>query len=142
GTWLVMCAGKIYFTGISLARSRLSSADAKARRVAWLPVIVLAAAIMVVGSSVARALTASPVAGFGDLLNRLGGASTHGLSRVLLWPFMALAWPLFAEWPGPYLWSLLSAGIVLAAIVVWVLQSDHAFEEAAAEVAARRAQAR
>ena len=52
---------------------------------------------------------------------------------------MALAKPLFAEWPGPYLLAIGAAIAVLAANVAWVLWSDEAFQEATAEAEARRA---
>ena len=62
-----------------------------------------------------------------------------GVSSIVLWPFIALAQPLFAEWPGPYFRAIATACAVLVAAMVWVLQSDATFEDAAATAAERRA---
>jgi len=138
GMWLVMAITKVYFTGISLSRARLASASAHARRVAWMPVGVLIAAIAIVGAALARAWVASPPAGFREWMLLIGGISMTGASRFVLWPFIAVARPLFAEWPGPFLRALAEAAIVLAAVAAWVLASDDAFQDAAAEVAAKK----
>jgi putative ABC exporter len=137
--WVLLTTGKVYFTGISLARSRLASSDARARRVAWLPVVVLTAALLVVGRAAALAF-AVPPASVQDLLIRIGGVTTTGPSAIVLWPFIALARPVFAEWPWPYLRALALAAAVLLACVAWVLQIDAAFEDAAATFSQRRAQ--
>jgi hypothetical protein len=66
--------------------------------------------------------------------------TTTGLSSIVLWPFIALARPLFAEWAAPYLIALGFSSLVTLATVAWVLQSDAAFEDAAATIAQRKAQ--
>ncbi|HEY2904783.1 MAG TPA: putative ABC exporter domain-containing protein, partial [Vicinamibacterales bacterium] len=138
GMWLVMAITKVYFTGISLSRARLASASAHARRVAWMPVGVLMVAIAIVGAALAQAWTANPPAGARDWLQLVGGLSMSGPSRVVLWPFIAVARPLFAEWPGPFFRALAESAVVLVAVAAWVLASDDAFQDAAAEVAAKR----
>jgi hypothetical protein len=129
---------KVHFTGISLARASLSIHGADARRRQWGPLAVMLGAIAVVGAAIARAFTSTPLADPFDALNRLGAVATTGLPRIILWPFMALARPLFAAWPGPYLASLALAVGVLLVNVAWVLKSDAAFQEATAQAAARR----
>jgi ABC-2 type transport system permease protein len=57
-----------------------------------------------------------------------------------LWPFAALTAPMFAPWPLPYLVALGGAALVTAALTAWVIASDGVFQEATAEVAARRGQ--
>jgi putative ABC exporter len=138
-TWLLLVTVKIYFTGITLARAKLLSTSARARRVAWMPVIAVGAAVTIVAVSLARAFAAAPVSGPIDGLTRIGDVATHGAARIVLWPFVAAAAPLSAAWPGPYLSSLATAAALLAATIAWVLQSDQAFEEAVTEAAERRA---
>ena len=138
--WLLLSAGKVYSTGVSLARARLGSSDARARRVAWLPVVVLVAALAVVVTAVMRVFQAQPMTSPQDAIIRLGGIVSSGLPRIVLWPFVALAAPLFAEWPGHYLFALLQSAAVLAVCVVWVLSSDSTFQDAAEQVVARKAQ--
>src|SRR5262249_45018157 len=137
--WLLLSTAKVYYTGISLARSRLASRDGRVLRVAWLPVLTLTAALAIVGAAIARAFTTAPT-GFQDLLVRVGAVTTSGLSSIVLWPFIALARPLFAPWSAPYLIALVWSALVLVATVVWVLQIDAAFEDAAVAVSQRRAQ--
>ena len=139
GTWMVFLTVKIYFTGITLARARLGSPDRRARRVAWLPIAALTAAITVVVTALVQAYVAHPPEGVSDTLALVGSVSLGGASRVVLWPFMAVVRPFFAEWPWPYLTALGWAGVVLLATVTWVLKSDEAFQDAAAEVAERKA---
>jgi hypothetical protein len=138
-TWLLLSTAKVYFTGISLARARLGSGDARVRRVAWLPLLTLTVALAIVGVAIARAF-GTPPDSFQDLLIRVGAVTTTGLSSIVLWPFIALARPLFAPWPEPYLAALGLAGLVMFATLGWVLQSDAAFEDAAATIAQRKAQ--
>jgi ABC-2 type transport system permease protein len=137
--WLLMCTAKVYFTGISLARARLGSHDAQARRVAWLPLGVLFAALAIVGGALTRAFLAQPATGLQDAMIRVGAVAATGLPRVVMWPFMALSRPLFAVWPGPYLLALLEAAAVLAVCVAWVLKSDATFQDAATAAAERKA---
>jgi hypothetical protein len=132
--WMVLCVGKVYFTGVSLARARLASRDTHVRRVAWLPLLALGAALLVVGQALYAALIVRPLAGPGDLLTRLADVSASGLSRVVMWPFIAVVRPVFADWPGPFLTSLVGAAVVLAVCVAWVMKSDEAFYAATEQV--------
>ena len=136
--WVLLVTAKFYFTGVSLARTRLGSGTARVRRVAWLPVGVMVAALAVVGSAIAREYLQSPPVRPQDVVMILGRVADTGVSRVVLWPFMVLARPLFSAWPLPYLTSLVWALGVLAVIASWVLMSDQAFQEAVADVAERR----
>jgi Putative ABC exporter len=137
--WVLLSTAKVYFTGISLARTRLTSADARSRGIAWLPILVLTAALAVVARALIRAFDAPP-SSLPDLLIRVGTVTTSGWSSIVLWPFVALARPLTAQWPQPYLGTLAFAAAVLIATLLWVLQSDAAFEDAAATHAQQRAQ--
>ena len=139
--WLLLSTGKVYFTGISLARAKLASSDAGARRAAWLPVGILAAASVVVGAAMYRAFAAGAPESMRDLLERTAAAIGAGPAGVVLWPFTALARPIFTTGPGEYLAALAGSALVLAATSAWVLQTDAALEEAAAAAAARRASA-
>jgi hypothetical protein len=108
--------------------------------VAWLPVAVLSTAFAVVGTALVRAFIAQPAASSQEAFIRIGTVVSAGLPRIVLWPFVALAAPMFAEWPGDYLLALLKSVLVVAACVVWVLKSDATFQDAAEAVVARKAQ--
>jgi ABC-2 type transport system permease protein len=138
GAWLLMVTAKIYFTGVTLARARLRTGSVRVRRVAWLPMAVLGAAVAVVGSAIAREALQSVPHGPRSVVLMLGRAVQSGPAHVVLWPAIALVRPLFAAWPQPYLTSMASALVVLAAIAAWVLLSDETFQEAVATFAERR----
>jgi Putative ABC exporter len=137
--WLLLCIIKVYFTGISLSRARLRSRDAYSRRVAWAPLAAIAVAVAIVTTSVARAWAAQPAATtLQSAFVQVATAASSGLSGVVLWPFMAIARPIFAEGLGPFLRAVAGAVVVLMACVVWVLKSDEAFQDAASELAERK----
>ena len=136
--WLLLSAGKVYFTGVSLARTTLASRAAGARRAAWLPISVLSAAAIVVAASLYRAFAVGPPLKLSDLLERITGATAAGAAGMVLWPFAALVRPIFAEGAGQYAAALLASAVVLAATGAWALQTDAALEDAAAAAAERR----
>jgi ABC-2 type transport system permease protein len=80
-------------------------------------------------------MPASPI----ELFTRIRDVMSQPVVREVLWPFVAVVRPVFSEWPMPYLTSLALAFGVLAVTATWVLQSDQAFEEAAAAAAEHRA---
>jgi ABC-2 type transport system permease protein len=138
--WLLMVTGKIYFTGVTLARARLGAGGARTRRVAWLPIGVLALALAVVAGAIAGEWQKAPPTGAMDGLLVIGRASQSPAAHIVLLPFVALAQPLFSEWPLAYLVALGWALAVTCAIGTWVLLSDEAFQEAVSDVAERRSQ--
>lgn len=138
GTWILMVTSKIYFTGVTLARARLRSRDGHSRRLAWLPIGVLAAALAVVGTALTREYLRVPPVGAREFLMLAGRVAEAGASRIVLWPFTAVVRPMFAEWPVPYLTAFAGSAAVLLAMMAWVLMSDEAFHAAAADVVERR----
>ena len=139
GMWLVFVTIKLYFTVVTLARTRLTAERVTTRVLAWAPLALLLAMLTTAGTAIVRAFAASPVESVRDAFQRLGAVSLTGASSVALWPFVTLARPLFApDWPA-YVRALGWGVALLGALVVWVLATDDAFEEAAAHAAARRA---
>ena len=137
--WLLLVTSKVYFAGVTLARARLASSGAGARRIAWLPIGLFVAALMIVGNAVGREFLHRAPTTFSEGVTRLGGVGMHGLPGMVLWPFAALARPLFAVWPGGYLAALAGSLTVLGVTTAWMLRSDEAFQDATAEAAERRA---
>jgi putative ABC exporter len=139
--WLLLSIGKVYFTGVSLARTRLATPDRHAQRAAWLPLAAIGVAVVVISRALFGVVTSAPIVGVQDVLLRFGAAMSSGLSRVVLWPFATIARPFFTAGAAEYALALAMSGVVLAAIVVWVLQIDAAFEDAAATASERKAAA-
>ena len=137
-TWVVLVTAKVYFAGVSLSRAKLASRQARALRVAWTPIVVLVTAVAIVAIALTQAFAGAPPSSPIELFSRIRDVGAQAWVREILWPFTAVVRPIFAEWPIPYLQSLAVALGILAATAVWVLQSDQAFEEAAAAAAERR----
>ena len=140
GAWVLLVTAKICFMGVTLARVRLRSGDTRSRRLAWLPIGAFTVALVVVATTLTREYLQAPPVGAAEMLQFLGRAPLTRWTRIALWPFMALARPLFVEWPQPYLTALGGSIVVMLATTAWVLKSDGAFQDAAAEVAERRSQ--
>jgi ABC-2 type transport system permease protein len=137
-TWILLVTGKVYYTGVSLARARIGAASARERRLAWLAPAVVLAAAAIVATALTRAFLAAPPSGFRDLVSLVGDVSLQPLPHIVLWPFMALTRPAFATTAGAYFTALAGSAAVLAATVLWVLKSDEAFHDAADDAARRR----
>lgn len=81
-------------------------------------------------------------AGLSAWLAALGDAAEGPIAGVALAPFRLVVRPLVARTEREWLRALGPAALLLAAHFAWVLRSDAAFEESAAEVAFARARAR
>lgn len=138
--WIVLVTGKMYFTGVTLARARLGAGPARTRRVAWLPLGIMSAALAIAATAIGFEWHNAPPSGPVEGLLLLGRAAANPAAHAALLPFMALTRPLFAEWPQPYLIAIGSALVVMAAVGIWVLLSDEAFQEVVIDVADRRQQ--
>ena len=136
--WIILVTIKVHFTGITLARASLRLHGADARHRQWVAFVLTFGSVAIIVAALARSLALHPVNGL-ELLDRVGEVASSGLPRIVLWPFIALVRPILAQWRGPYLLALAGAAAVLAANVIWVLSSDTAFQEAAAEAQARSA---
>jgi len=142
--WALLVSARVYFASVTLTRARLSS-NAGARGAAWLAVVTVAAAVLIVFGAVVRQFAVQPAAGLSDLAVRLARTTGTGLPSIVLWPFAALVRPLGASDFATYLAALTGSLAVLAATVLWLLSNADAFDlEAgesslqAAEAAARR----
>src|SRR5438874_7756799 len=111
-----------------LARARLTASDPRIRRAAWSPLLAISAALAVVVVAVLRSLMSQPVSSAADAASRFTDVVSNGLPRIVLWPFNILVRPLFAGWPGPFLWAMAGSLMVMVATVTWVLQSDAIFQ--------------
>jgi putative ABC exporter len=140
GFWVLLVAVNIYLAAVALTRARLQSPVAAVRRVAWVPIGLLVAAIGVVGTSVVRQLL-QPIASASDIFVHLARATSTGLPQIALWPFIAILRPPFSGSTAAFLPALGSALLVLAALTAWMLLSDTTFDALAGEGAPGRAPA-
>lgn len=138
--WVVLTTLYLHRVGASLTRAgALEHGAAGLRRAAAAIVVVGAALVVLVWSvmTLAPALRAELAAGdlWAALANLLGAPAMKGL----LLPFRLLLAPIFAASAGEWLRTIWPAALILAVHYPWVLRTDTAFEESAADAAARRA---
>jgi ABC-2 type transport system permease protein len=76
-----------------------------------------------------------------SFLTALADAANRPLPNALTYPFRVMVRPLAAHTPAEWLAVISPAMVLLVLHYIWVVRSDTAFEEAAAEVSLRRAQA-
>jgi hypothetical protein len=74
-----------------------------------------------------------------QITQRLGDALRAPVARVVLFPIRVLLAPILAGEPGAWARALGPALLLLALHYIWVIRTDAAFEEAAAEAGLRRA---
>lgn len=133
--WLLVVTGKLYSTGVTLARTR-------GLRRAWVAPTLVASVVAVVGVSVWRAVASHPYSGFGSLVGDITAGVTAVPASLALAPLTALAAPLFASTTGGFFAALAGAILVLGATFLWVLRADEALQDAAAAAALRRERGR
>ena len=133
--WALFVTARVYVAAVVLTRARLSSPDAASRRMARLPIAVLAVALVIVVGAVARQFTAHPAVNPSDFAVRLARTAATGLPAVVLWPFAALVRPQLTSGPLAYVAALAGSLLVMAATTGWMLTSDDAFEQTAGEAA-------
>jgi ABC-2 type transport system permease protein len=141
--WIILSTLYMHRIGASLVRTSAAASGARGVRRNFIPIAVITIAVGLAAWSVVRALPTIRVAmllGSGnEALERL--SASQPLATVL-YPFRLLVAPLFAETPGHWLRAVLPAFALLLVHYPWVAHTDAAFEEAAAEAAARRTRVR
>jgi hypothetical protein len=133
--WALFVTIRVYFAAVTLTRAQLSSPRPSARLAAWLPVGFLMTGSVVVAVAIVRQMTLQPVASAADVLVRLAGATASGLPSLVLWPFTAILRPQLATSLTAFVPAMAGSLAVLAAVIVWMLANDSAFEMTAGEAA-------
>lgn len=139
GVFVILVTMRAYFTGVTLARTRLTAAPPAARLMAWAPFILIVAAVGTVGAAVGRAYGVTPGGDPALWFERASEAIRAGVAGVALQPFVALVRPVFAGSYRDFWVRFAEALVVLAVTVGWVLRSDEAFQDAAQAVQERNA---
>lgn len=140
--WVLFVTLRVFFAGVTQARQRLWSADARTRAVAWAPLVLTLAAVAAVALPLTQSFLAAPPQSPRDLIERLAQISGTGLPRMALVPFVGLIRPVFASSMSEYLPGMRDSLAVLLVAIVWVLRSDAVFERTAETPAAQRKERR
>jgi ABC-2 type transport system permease protein len=140
--WVVLTTLSLHRLGASFVRTSLAEHGGFGARRRVISLLVLGAAVVAAGWA---ALDARPAlargwdAGPGPFLVALAAAADGTVPRALLAPFRLVVAPLAAASAEAWARAMLPALGLLAAHYLWVVRSDAAFEEAAAQESLHRA---
>lgn len=134
GVWLLLMICHLFFTGVTLTRRRPAVQTLRTRLVAWLPRVIIGVAVVTVAAEAWRATRGDEIQSAAALIDLLATTAASGASRLVLFPFVAVALPLFADNAIAFIWSLPAALVVYGALIAWVLSADASFAVAADEM--------
>jgi len=142
--WVMLTTLSFHRLGASFVRTSLSEHGRLGMRHRVVSLVVLGAMLIGIVWSIADSLPELMAARDNDVrsfLSAAAEAAQRPLPSALTYPFRIMVRPLtahsFSEWLA-FLWPAL---VLLVLHYVWVVRSDTAFEEAAAEVSLRRVEA-
>lgn len=138
-SWVFLSIFSMHRLGVALVRSSATEHGLHALRRNWLAAIVFFSALVIVGSELLELRTV--VLAAGDRPEVMAAFETSFRSAPLSWvlyPFRLATAPMFTS-GSEWIEAMIPALILLVLHVWWVLRSDAAFEEAAAEASAAQA---
>ena len=142
--WVMLTTLSFHRLGASFVRTSLSEHGRLGARHRTVSLALLGGFLIALVWGIADALpeigAARQQAGSG-FLSAVAAAFDHPLPRLLTYPFRILIRPLGAHSVADWLAALWPGLLLMVLHYVWVVRSDTAFEEAAAEVSLRRATA-
>jgi ABC-2 type transport system permease protein len=142
--WVLLTTLSLHRLGASFVRTSLSEHGRLGARHRIVSLMVLGLVLIALTWSVVDALPAVVAARGRDpraLLSAIQDAASGPVPSALTYPFRAIVRPLAARNAGDWLHALWPALLLLVLHYVWVVRSDSAFEETAAEVSLKRARA-
>lgn len=142
--WVLLTTLSFHRLGASFVRTSLLEHGRFGVRHRAVSLAVLGGTLLALLWSIADSLpviAAGWAEGVGSFLVALGEAASRPLPSALLFPFELMVRPLAADTPAQWLFAIGPALLVLLLHYVWVVRSDTAFEEAAAEASLRRTRA-
>ncbi|HEU4681910.1 MAG TPA: putative ABC exporter domain-containing protein, partial [Gemmatimonadales bacterium] len=141
--WVLLTTLSLHRLGASFVRTSLAEHGRLGLRHRYVSLLVLALVLLAFGWSIVDALPELGAAR-GDIRTFLAAAADAAqrpLPSALLYPFRVMMGPLAAESVSQWVAAFWPALVLLVLHYIWVVRSDTAFEEAAAELSLRRAQA-
>ncbi len=140
--WILLTTLSFHRLGASFVRTSLAEHGRYGMRhrvisIAVLGIVCIALAVSVVEAL--PALEAGRAGGTLQFLNALAAQTERPLPSLVLWPFIAMVRPLSAATTAQWIHSIGPAVALLVLHAIWVVRSDSAFEEAAAEASLNRA---
>jgi hypothetical protein len=143
GLWLATTTLTLHLMGVTLTRASVVDHGVAGVSRQRIPLALVATATVIAVGTIAadwpRVAAAPTTQELAAELQRILGT---GPSAVVVWPFRAVARAAIASSGTEFLRALPAALVLLVLNMVWVIRSDSAFEETAAELAEKTAQER
>jgi ABC-2 type transport system permease protein len=142
--WVLLTTLSFHRLGASFVRTSLAEHGRLGARHRAVSLAVLGVVLIALAWSIADALPEIVQAGADtpfSILSAIGEAAAKPLPTALTYPFRVMIRPLTAYTFTEWLSALWPAVVLLALHYIWVVRSDSAFEEAAAQVSLQRARA-
>jgi ABC-2 type transport system permease protein len=142
--WIVLTTLSFHRLGASFVRTSLSEHGRFGLRHRIVSVVLLGAVLVALGWTIFDALPQLRAAQNQDVpgfLSAVADMAQRPLPSAITYPFRVMVRPLAVRTLGDWLAAVWPALMLLVLHYVWVVRSDTAFEEAAAEVSLRRAEA-
>ncbi len=142
--WILLTTLSLHRLGASFVRTSLSEHGQYGVRHRVISMAVLGIVCVALLVSLGEALPALEAAWAGGtlaFLSALTAQAERPLARLVLWPFTTMVRPLSAGTTVEWIHSVGPAVALLVLHAIWVVRSDSAFEEAAAEASLDRARA-
>ena len=138
--WIFFDTILLHRLGVALTRDSATGHGAAGLRRSWLALILLAAGSAACWATYRLMPVESWSGGPGGLLGHLQRLLNTAPLRFFVWPFRIPLAPLEATGLMEWLGDVAVALGLLALHLIWVLRADRAFEEAALEASARKAE--
>jgi ABC-2 type transport system permease protein len=140
--WVLLTTLSFHRLGASFVRTSLAEHGRLGVRHRAVSLVALGVVLVALTWSIADALpdlTEARSGGTLSVLSVVGEAASKPLPTALTYPFRVMVRPLTANTLSEWITALWPALILMVLHYIWVVRSDSAFEEAAAEVSLRRA---
>lgn len=140
--WVLLTTLSLHRLGASFVRTSLSEHGRLGARHRIVSLLVVGLVLIALTWSIADALPAIVAARGGDMRDFfvvMQDAASGKIASTLTYPFRILVRPLAAHSAGDWIRALGPALLLLMLHYIWVVRSDSAFEETAAEVSLKRA---
>jgi len=139
--WILFTTMHLHRVGASLVRTSASGHGvAGARHNRWTLIVLGAVLAALAASAVAAYPSLRAAADGGDFVGALKALLQRPVVAAVLLPFRLVLAPLLTQSSAEWLRAILPALLILLLHIPWVLRTDTAFEEAAAEAAVKRAE--
>jgi ABC-2 type transport system permease protein len=138
--WIFLSVISLHRLGVALVRAATSEHGFRGFRRSWLPIVVFGVAAAMIASTIySRRGQLMQLSDISDVVPTLVAIMATPPMSWVLYPFRVAVAPIAAAHGWPWLHAIGPALVLVALHVWWVLRTESAFEEAAAEASVAHA---